>query len=277
MSLLTLYNAPLGPLPIEGIYPSVDAIHTNLKNLAVANGYNITKRDSQPPGSHPKVVTFAYNKGRNPIDERDPNLHESKRRKFQGSKKINCLFKVKARRCEGEGTIQWQLELTYGDHNHRPHLASTADPANRLVAQPPEVLREINRLRKGGNSPADILSTLRVDRPDISLVPKDIYNLNAKQRLDDLAGKTPIQWLMDVSPIFEKTFPFIFTNKCLRNYKKKASGHDLINIPQPTVLNASFSSILKHLNFTNKTHISSCSTLPTKPTNSICHCLISVQ
>jgi hypothetical protein len=137
-------------------------------------------------------VTFACNKGRNPIDKRDPNLHESKRRKFQGSKKINCLFKVKARRYKGEGTIQWQLELTCGDYNHGPHLASIADPANRLVAQPPEVLREINRLRKGGNSPANILSTLRVDRPNISLVPKDIYNLNAKQRLDDLARKTLI-------------------------------------------------------------------------------------
>jgi hypothetical protein len=168
------------------------------------------------------------------------------------------------------------LELVCGDHNHGPHLAPTADPANRLAAQPPEVLREIDKLRKGGNSPADILSTLRVDRPDISLVPRDIYNLNAKQRLDDLAGKTPIQWLMDVSPIFEKTL-LKFTNKRLRNYKKKASDHDLTNILQPTVLNAFFSSILKHLNSTNKTHTSSCSMLPTKPTSSICHCLISVQ
>ena len=105
MSLLTLRNAPLGPLPVEGICPSVNAIPTNLKNLAVANEYNITKRDSQPPGPHPKVVTFAYNKGRNLINKRDPNLHESKRRKFQGSKKINCLFKVKACRYKGEGTI----------------------------------------------------------------------------------------------------------------------------------------------------------------------------
>jgi hypothetical protein len=46
MSLSTLRNAPLGPLLIEGIYPSVDAIYTNLKNLPVTNGYNITKRDS---------------------------------------------------------------------------------------------------------------------------------------------------------------------------------------------------------------------------------------
>jgi hypothetical protein len=84
------------------------------------------------------------------------------------------------------------LELVCRDHNHRPHLAPIANPANRLIAQPPEVLREIDKLRKGGNSPADILSTLRVDRPDISLVPRDIYNLNTKQRLDDLARKTLI-------------------------------------------------------------------------------------
>lgn len=236
MSLSTFRNSPLGPSPIEGIYSSFDSIHAYIKNLAVANGYNVIKRDSQPPGPHPRVVTFACNKSRSSGNQQDPNLHDSKRRKVQGSKRVNCPFKVKARRYE-EG--QWQLELVCGDHNHGPHLAPTADPANRLAAQPPEVLREIDKLRKGGNSPADILSTLRVDRPDISLVPRDIYNLNAKQRLDDLAGKTPIQWLMDVSPIFEKTL-LKFTNKRLRNYKKKASDHDLTNILQPTVLNAFF-------------------------------------
>jgi hypothetical protein len=134
-------------------------------------------------------VTFACSKGRSSNDQRDPDFHDSKRRKVQGSKRINCPFKVKARRCEGG---QWQLEVACGDHNHGPQLAPTADPANRLAAQPPEVLREINKLRRGGNSPADILSTLRVDRPDISLVPRYIYNLNAKQRLHDLTRKTPI-------------------------------------------------------------------------------------
>jgi hypothetical protein len=106
--------------------------------------------------------------------------------------KINCLFKVKVRHYKGEGTIQWQLEIACGDHNYRPHLASTANPANRLIAQLLEVLTEINRQRKGGNSPAEILSTLRVNRPNIPLVPRDIYNLNSKQRLDDLARKTLI-------------------------------------------------------------------------------------
>jgi hypothetical protein len=111
-------------------------------------------------------VTFAYSKGRSSSDQRDPDLHNSKRRKVQGSKRINCPFKVKARLCEGG---QWQLELACGDHNHGPHLAHTADPANRLATQPPEGLKEIDKLRRGGISPADILSALRVDRPDISL------------------------------------------------------------------------------------------------------------
>jgi hypothetical protein len=92
-------------------------------------------------------MTFACSKGRSSNNQQDPDLHDSKRQKVQGSKRINCPFKVKARRCDRG---QWQLEVACGDHNHRPQLAPIANPANRLVAQPPEVLREINKLRRGG-------------------------------------------------------------------------------------------------------------------------------
>jgi hypothetical protein len=50
-----------------------------------------------------------------------------------------------------------------------------------------------------GHSPTAILNALRQENPDSVLVPWDIYNLLYSLQLDELAGSTPVEWLLIVS------------------------------------------------------------------------------
>ena len=47
-------------------------------------------------------------------------------------------------------------------------------------------------------SASQILISLRNVNPELNLIPRDIYNLLASFRLDELAGQTPTEWLLEV-------------------------------------------------------------------------------
>ena len=83
-------------------------------------------------------------------------------------------------------------------HNHGPSVASTAHPAHRLPALAPRGHSTISTLSRAGVSTSQILTTLRALDPDVPLIPKDISNLIQKARLEELDGRTPIQWLLEV-------------------------------------------------------------------------------
>jgi hypothetical protein len=94
---------------------------------------------------------------------------------------------------------QWILYILEGAHNHPPSTAPTAHPAHRIAALVPVIRAEIGRLSHAGLSTSQILSTLRLSNPDISLIAKDIGNIVQQIRAEELNGRTPIQWLLEVS------------------------------------------------------------------------------
>ena len=49
-----------------------------------------------------------------------------------------------------------------------------------------------------GHSLLQILQALRLANPRSVLVMRDIYNLLYSMRLDELAGRTPVEWLLQV-------------------------------------------------------------------------------
>jgi hypothetical protein len=67
----------------------------------------------------------------------------------------------------------------------------------RLAALSENTRALISNLSSSGLPPAQILTILRKADPNIALTPKDIANLTYRERLEELNGKTPIQWLLE--------------------------------------------------------------------------------
>jgi hypothetical protein len=120
-----------------------------------------------------------------------------------------------------EITGAWTTNITSSDHNHDAVVALSALPHHRLAAITPEERLNVSNMVQLGHSPSAILNALRQANPDSCLVPRDIYNLLYTLRLDELAGSTPVEWLLAVSVsyiilyVIIKLILFDFTNKLL--------------------------------------------------------------
>ena len=68
----------------------------------------------------------------------------------------------------------------------------------------PDIRAEITRSAQAGLSTGQILTTLRVSDLGLPLIAKDIGNIIQQMRAEQLKGRTPIQWLLEVriKPLF---------------------------------------------------------------------------
>jgi hypothetical protein len=180
--------------PPEAIYPDVDSAFSEIQEHAREHGYALFRYYRKPS----RVVFTCDRAGRYDSKGKDASTHSSKQRKKTGSKKCECLMKVELRL--DKLSNQWSLGVLESTHNHGPSAASTAHPAHRLPALAPLRHTTISTLSRAGISTSQILTTLRALDPDVPLISKDISNLIQKARLQELDGRTPIQWLLEVLP-----------------------------------------------------------------------------
>ena len=92
----------------------------------------------------------------------------------------------------------WEVEVLESTHNHGPFAAASAHPAHRIASISPFIYAQIKTLASTGIGNAQILSTIRQENPTALLSQKDVSNIVQKARIQQLNGKTPIQWLMEV-------------------------------------------------------------------------------
>jgi hypothetical protein len=137
---------------------------------------------------------------------KDPALHSSKQRSNTGSKKCDCQMKVALR--QDHLSKQWTLQVLKGAHNHSLSSAPTAYTAYRSAALTPEICAQISTLVSANSSTNQIMMTLRIDNPEITLITRDIGNFIQAKRVKELNGKTLIQWLLEVksSPQFDSFY-----------------------------------------------------------------------
>jgi hypothetical protein len=149
--------------PSEAIYDSVDTAFTAIQAHAKAHGYAFSRLITRP-----SRVVFALDRaGKYDSRGKDLATDSSKQRKRTGSKKCGCLMKVDIR--QDRVSMQWVVGILEGAHNHPPSAAPTAHPAHRTTALAPVIRAEIGRLSRT-LSTNQILSTLRVSYPDITLI-----------------------------------------------------------------------------------------------------------
>lgn len=179
--------------PIEAIYPDPGTAFTAVQAHAKYQGYAIIKLDKKPS----RVVFACDRMGKYNSKGKDLGLHKSRQRNGTGSKKCGCLMRVEIRLDTLSG--QWILRVLEGAHNHGPSADPTAHPAHRTAAITPATRAEIGRLSLSGLTTSQILSTLRTSDSTIPLIGKDISNIIQANRAEELNGRTPIQWLLEVS------------------------------------------------------------------------------
>jgi len=92
----------------------------------------------------------------------------------------------------------WTLSILEGTHNHESSTAPAAHPAYRIAALDSEIIAQIKTLSAAGLAPGSILSVVREQFPHAILVQKDISNIIQKERIEQLGGRTPMQWLLEV-------------------------------------------------------------------------------
>lgn len=129
-------------------------------------------------------------------------------RRHTSSRALKCPFLVIGKRLDNN-TGPWQLDVVNGAHNHEFSLAG-AHSVLRRIAMTDEIKSEIARALIIQTASAKIISGLRIADPttgmndnfedsqpiNLMFKKRDILNLKAQMRRDELGPLTPIQALI---------------------------------------------------------------------------------
>jgi hypothetical protein len=183
--------SPLGPPPPSGQYDDLLQIKLFLQDHARQNGYAIIVQKSTP-----KEGAWICSKGGKYDDKgKSSAVHESKRRKNTATTKTECPFRVRASR---DANGKFTTVAINASHNHDAVVALSALPHHQLGAITAEECQKVANMNQVGHSPTAILTALRHENPASCLVPRDMYTFLYKLRAKELAGSTPVEWLLMV-------------------------------------------------------------------------------
>jgi hypothetical protein len=205
--------------PPEAVYPDINTALASIQVHAKDYGYAFCRYSTKSN----RLVFACDRSGKYNSKGKDPNTHSSRQRQSTGSKKCGCLMRVELRL--DQISSNWSLRVLEGTHNHGPSAATTAHPVHRHAALTSDTCTTISTLSHAGLQPRQILTVLRSLDEEIgsSLIPKDISNFIQKARLEELDGRTPIQWLLEV-----RYPPFLYTYTDLyRSFKVVNSALDI--------------------------------------------------
>jgi hypothetical protein len=182
--------APLGPAIAETVYDDPKAVKDALQAHAGQNGYSITISSS----NERRVFYMCSKSGKYDAKGKVSTTHESKRRKNTSTMKTDCKYQCVAQKLDTDDG--WKLEVLNNNHNHGLVSALSALPAHIIAAITPEERVMVCEMYVLSHSPIQILNKLRHDKPDCTLIPHATYNLLVSMRVEELDGKTPIEWLL---------------------------------------------------------------------------------
>ncbi|CAB4443289.1 unnamed protein product [Rhizophagus irregularis] len=131
-------------------------------------------------------------------------LTEETRKRHKGTRMIECPFELHAARRNG----LWCLEVHIANHNHECSEDMSGHSIARQLKDPQLEIVEV--MTVAGSCPQEILTTLRQNNSSVLAVNRDIYNVREKFCQKNLAGRTPIQALIDKL----KEGNFVYEYKC---------------------------------------------------------------
>jgi hypothetical protein len=176
--------------PFDKAYDSLEEMLTTLRNYAVSQGYAITTIRSNPD----RNICIGCDRGGQYTDR--INAPEGAKRRKTSTKRIGCTFRLYASKSSAKNSDRkWHIKVSNSDHNHELEDNMIAHPVARTVTQ--EQRATISRLLDENIPPRQIISVIKKSDPTLLIIPKDLYNLRQAFLRERLAGRTPIQYLLD--------------------------------------------------------------------------------
>ncbi|PHH74556.1 hypothetical protein CDD82_4888 [Ophiocordyceps australis] len=142
-------------------FETLDEALAALENVAREQGFATAIRTKRPSAANPTYVLLRCSKGSKWIDQGDPNIPESKRRRNTISQMTACPFKILIKRKDvprDSGNIFWSISVTHHQHNHEmiPAIGHTKYRV-QIVNKYKHV---IISLYNSGNKPSQIMRKL---------------------------------------------------------------------------------------------------------------------
>lgn len=183
----------LGPRINENIeYNSYEDAFIAFQQYCASHGYSIVVCGHN---KNKKGETRLYNcdRGGIPRDRKNKELHSSKKRTNTGSRKINCPFRIDLKQLSSG---KWNIAYKEECHNHEASDGAINHPAHRTktLNTNTSATAIIKTLMSRMTKVSTIRATMEKDW-GILLTKRDIYNMRARIRTEQLGGLTAIQWL----------------------------------------------------------------------------------
>ena len=167
---------------------------------ARAEGSALAIRSKKPSALDPKHVYLRCSKGRAWFNQGNEALHDSRRRPQTTTQMTNCRFRLSIHQDKGSET--WKVISEHRVHNHDLSAASSHRKYRTEAVSAHR--QEIIDLYNNGTKPFFIATQLRArgrqeENADlVGIKNQDICNILARHRNEQLAGRTPLQYLYDL-------------------------------------------------------------------------------
>lgn len=179
--------------PLDQTYETSDKGKDAINDFIRPYGYTVTSRRSITRKGVKKTVYLRCDRGfKPPSEDRSP----PKKRPNTTTMANECPLAITLRLDRISG--RWRLTVENNSHNHEPSPPST-HPAQRALELKHKQTQVDNALNLG-RSTRQVLIELYEDDPDTALKPRDLYNKRWKLNQMFLAGRTPIQALLEELP-----------------------------------------------------------------------------
>jgi hypothetical protein len=208
-----------GPAPPKTEFSGVSSALEYIQEYARPLGFCVVIRSSEKDKNRrPFKTYFRCDRGTKYVDYTKSCAKPRKKRLENGvlagtgSRKTNCPFQLRLQ-FDIEGI--WRLYCNQLCHNHPLSLNSSAHPTFRrkdIQLHEDEIIRSYN----AGESTRTIMAKLRATGG--KALPRDIFNLGQRIRLESLGGLTPIQWLkqeLDIQGYYNRIDVDQATNKVI--------------------------------------------------------------
>jgi hypothetical protein len=112
------------------------------------------------------------------------------------SRLLQCPWSAEIKRhLITNNTYEWRVKITTHKHNHEPSDTLAEYPGARALTD--QQIEQAKEMNKCGTAPKVILRNLKSSDPTNLSIPRDIYNLNNRDRADFLQGRTSLEALLD--------------------------------------------------------------------------------
>ena len=178
----------------SSVYLTLEEAFRSCRSQMNGNGYNINKRRSKrnKSGEIYKVWLVCQH-SRSYENSRTPDCRSTNRMKKTSTRHMDCPWSAVIQ--SNDDLAQWSLQLTCENHNHIPAAHISAFHSARSFTDDQKAL--IADMMQVGVEPKTIIAALRQRYPGIAVISQDVYNAIKRIRQEELAGRTPIEALLD--------------------------------------------------------------------------------